>query len=90
MEVPLLGGTPLLGSSNHRGKSLRATIGRGRINPTVKLRLPRGKARQIAWMSTVPGNHDQYASLHIPDGTGVRVKKSFSFTSLDQIFFLIL
>lgn len=36
----------------------RVAIGRGRI----KLRLPRGKTRQIAWMSTIPGNHDQVVS----------------------------
>jgi len=66
--------------------SQRATIGHGCINPTVKLRLPRGKARQIAWMSTVSGHHDQFASLHIPDETGVRVKKSSLFTLVRSLF----
>lgn len=56
----------------------RAAIGRRLIKPTVKLRLPRGKARQIAWMSTIPGNHDEAASLHISDGIGALDKRNAS------------
>ena len=54
--------TPLVRLAEPSRKVRRVAIGRGRINPTIKLRLPRGKARQIAWMSTIPGNHDQTAS----------------------------
>lgn len=57
--------TPLLGLTEPSREVRRAAIGRGRINPTIKLRLPHAKARQIAWMSTVPGNHDQIVSPRI-------------------------
>ena len=57
--------TPLLSLAEPSREVRRVAIGRGRINPTIKLRLPRGKARQIAWMSTIPGNHDQVASRRV-------------------------
>jgi len=49
----------LVGLAGSSWEEYHVAIGRGRINRTIKLRLPRGKARQITWMSTVPGNHDQ-------------------------------
>lgn len=67
--------TPLPGCAEPSREVRRVAIGRGRINPTIKLRLPRGKARQIAWMSTVSGNHDQIVSLRISGATDVSVKE---------------
>lgn len=75
MAAPRFAWNDLAGLSEPSRQERRAAIGRGRIKPTVKLRLPRGKARQIAWMSTIPGNHDETESLHISDGIGARNEK---------------
>jgi len=71
----------LVGLAGSSWKECHVAIGRGRINPTIKLRLPRGKARQITWMSTVPGNHDQVVPLHISSGIGGK-SSLFSLTLL--------
>lgn len=79
--------TPLPWLAEPSREARRVAIGRGRINPTIKLRLPRGKARQIAWMSTVPGNHDQIALPRISGGTDAcQRKKSLAFI-LPRTFF---